>query len=315
MFTQLLAEHFVHTALWAGAVVGGRLRCDRRLRRGARDELRGARDLGARLHRRRRRARARDRPGARDPRRLAARRTRARAPLPARARAGQRDRRGARVRPRRRRPLPLALPGLRDRGDEPPLRQHRRRLRRAAAEPRDRRERSCSSALALLYRPLLFSSVDPEIAAARGVPLRALSVAIFLLLALTTAEAIQVVGVLLVLTLVITPAAAAQRLTGRPALALAAQRRDRARLDRGRDPALAREVVADELLHRHDLVRRLRRGAGLRLEPRPSGPFDLEPAAADVGREVAGAPDGAARGVKTASGSGASAASGGATSA
>ena len=70
--------------------------------------------------------------------------------------------------------------------------------------------------LAVLYRPLLFSSVDPEIAAARGVPLRALSVAIFLLLALTTAEAIQVVGVLLVLTLVITPAAAAQRLTGRP---------------------------------------------------------------------------------------------------
>jgi zinc/manganese transport system permease protein len=74
--------------------------------------------------------------------------------------------------------------------------------------------------LAVLYRPLLFSSVDPEIAAARGVPLRALSVGIFLLLALTTAEAIQVVGVLLVLTLVITPAAAAQRLTGRPALAL-----------------------------------------------------------------------------------------------
>jgi zinc/manganese transport system permease protein len=74
--------------------------------------------------------------------------------------------------------------------------------------------------LAVLYRPLFFSSVDPEIAAARGVPLRALSVAIFLLLALTTAEAIQVVGVLLVLTLVITPAAAAQRLTGRPGLAL-----------------------------------------------------------------------------------------------
>jgi zinc/manganese transport system permease protein len=74
--------------------------------------------------------------------------------------------------------------------------------------------------LAVLYRPLQFSSVDPEIAAARGVPTRVLSVAIFLLLALTTAEAIQVVGVLLVLTLVITPAAAAQRLTGRPGLAL-----------------------------------------------------------------------------------------------
>ncbi|HTZ04153.1 MAG TPA: metal ABC transporter permease [Gaiellaceae bacterium] len=74
--------------------------------------------------------------------------------------------------------------------------------------------------LIALYRPLLFSSVDPDVAAARGVPLRALSVAIFLLLALTTAEAIQVVGVLLVLTLVITPAAAAQRLTVRPGLAI-----------------------------------------------------------------------------------------------
>jgi len=74
--------------------------------------------------------------------------------------------------------------------------------------------------VAVLYRPLFFSSVDPEIAAARGVPLRVLSVGIFLLLALTTAEAIQVVGVLLVLTLVITPAAAAQHLTRRPAVAL-----------------------------------------------------------------------------------------------
>ena len=71
-----------------------------------------------------------------------------------------------------------------------------------------------------LYRPLLFASVDPEGAEARGVPIRLLSVAVFLLLALTTAEAIQVVGVLLVLTLVITPAAGAQRLTVRPARAL-----------------------------------------------------------------------------------------------
>jgi zinc/manganese transport system permease protein len=76
------------------------------------------------------------------------------------------------------------------------------------------------AAVASCYRPLLFASVDPEGAEARGVPVRALSVAVFLLLALTTAEAIQVVGVLLVLTLVITPAAAAQRLTPRPTLAL-----------------------------------------------------------------------------------------------
>jgi zinc/manganese transport system permease protein len=75
--------------------------------------------------------------------------------------------------------------------------------------------------IGIAYRPLLFSSVDPEVAEARGVPLRALSVLTFLLLALTTAEAIQVVGVLLVLTLVITPAAAAQRLSANPATALA----------------------------------------------------------------------------------------------
>ena len=75
--------------------------------------------------------------------------------------------------------------------------------------------------LTAIYRPLLFASVDPEVAEARGVPVRAISVTIFLLLALTTAEAIQVVGVLLVLTLVITPAAAAQRLTARPGLAIA----------------------------------------------------------------------------------------------
>ncbi len=77
------------------------------------------------------------------------------------------------------------------------------------------------AALAVSYRPLFFSSVDPDAAEARGVPLRALNVIVFLLLALTTAAAIQVVGVLLVLTLIITPAAAAQRLTARPATAIA----------------------------------------------------------------------------------------------
>jgi zinc/manganese transport system permease protein len=74
--------------------------------------------------------------------------------------------------------------------------------------------------LGATYRPLLFASVDPEAAEARGVPLRLLSVILLLVVALTTAEAIQVVGVLLVLTLVVTPAAAATRLTARPGLAL-----------------------------------------------------------------------------------------------
>jgi zinc/manganese transport system permease protein len=75
-------------------------------------------------------------------------------------------------------------------------------------------------ALAAIYRPLLFSSVDPDVAAARGIPTRLLNVAVFLLLALATASAIQVVGVLLVLTLVITPAAAARYLTASPATAI-----------------------------------------------------------------------------------------------
>ena len=73
--------------------------------------------------------------------------------------------------------------------------------------------------LALAYRPLLFASVDPDGAEARGVSLRALSVVLLVLVALATAEAVQVVGVLLVLTLVITPAAAAVQLTARPFLA------------------------------------------------------------------------------------------------
>ena len=75
--------------------------------------------------------------------------------------------------------------------------------------------------LAATFWPLVFASVDPEAAEARGVSLRLLSVMLLLLVALTTAEAVQVVGVLLVLTLVITPAAAATRLTARPIAAIA----------------------------------------------------------------------------------------------
>jgi zinc/manganese transport system permease protein len=73
--------------------------------------------------------------------------------------------------------------------------------------------------LAMISRPLMFASVDPEVAEARGVPVRALSVTFLVILAVAVAEAIQVVGVLLVLTLLITPAASAQKLTARPALA------------------------------------------------------------------------------------------------
>ena len=74
-------------------------------------------------------------------------------------------------------------------------------------------------ALAVISRPLMFASVDPEVAEARGVPVRGLSLGFLVILAIAVAEAIQVVGVLLVLTLLITPAAAAQKLTARPARA------------------------------------------------------------------------------------------------
>jgi zinc/manganese transport system permease protein len=72
-------------------------------------------------------------------------------------------------------------------------------------------------ALAVLARPLLFASVDPTVAEARGVPVRALGVAFTLLLALTITMAVQVVGALLLFALVVTPAATALHLTARPA--------------------------------------------------------------------------------------------------
>ncbi len=71
-------------------------------------------------------------------------------------------------------------------------------------------------ATALLYRPLLFASVDPDVAEARGVRTRLVGVAFLLVLALTVTEAAQIVGTLLVLSLAITPAAAAGRLSARP---------------------------------------------------------------------------------------------------
>ena len=71
-------------------------------------------------------------------------------------------------------------------------------------------------ALAIIFRPLLFSSIDPEVAEARGVPVRALGIIFMLILAITVAEAIQVVGVLLVFALIVVPAAAAQHLTHKP---------------------------------------------------------------------------------------------------
>lgn len=74
--------------------------------------------------------------------------------------------------------------------------------------------------LAAIYRPLRFASVDPDVAEARGVPVRLLSVIFLLVLALAVTAAVQEVGVLLILTLVIVPAGAAQRLTVHPGRAI-----------------------------------------------------------------------------------------------
>jgi zinc/manganese transport system permease protein len=76
-------------------------------------------------------------------------------------------------------------------------------------------------ALGALARPLLFASVDPDVAAARGVPVRRLGLAFLLLLALAVGATSQITGVLLVFALLVAPAASAQALTARPAASLA----------------------------------------------------------------------------------------------
>ena len=72
--------------------------------------------------------------------------------------------------------------------------------------------------LLLIWRPLSFASLDPEVAEARGVPTKTLGIVFMLLLALAVAASVQIVGALLVMTLLVTPAAAALRLTSSPLL-------------------------------------------------------------------------------------------------
>jgi zinc/manganese transport system permease protein len=74
------------------------------------------------------------------------------------------------------------------------------------------------TALLFIWRPLTFASLDLEVAEARAVPTKALGIVFMLLLALAVAASVQVVGALLVMTLLVTPAAAALRLTSSPLL-------------------------------------------------------------------------------------------------
>ena len=71
------------------------------------------------------------------------------------------------------------------------------------------------AALAVIARPLLFATLQPELAEAKGVSLRLVSLAFLAIVALTVAECVQIVGVLLVFTLMVGPAAVAGRLTTR----------------------------------------------------------------------------------------------------
>ena len=71
-------------------------------------------------------------------------------------------------------------------------------------------------AMLVLFRPLLFASVDPRVALARGLWVRTLGIVFLMVLAFAVTEAAQIVGTLLVLSLAITPAAAAQRWSANP---------------------------------------------------------------------------------------------------
>jgi len=74
---------------------------------------------------------------------------------------------------------------------------------------------TCVAVLAIA-RPLLFVTLDPEVATSRGVPIRVLTAFFLILVAITVAEAVQAVGALLVFGLMVTPAAVAQNLTTSP---------------------------------------------------------------------------------------------------
>ena len=70
--------------------------------------------------------------------------------------------------------------------------------------------------IVVVYRPLLFATLDEEVAEAKGVPVRALSIAFMVILAIAVSEAVQAVGVLLIFALIVAPAAIAERFTTRP---------------------------------------------------------------------------------------------------
>jgi zinc/manganese transport system permease protein len=75
--------------------------------------------------------------------------------------------------------------------------------------------------VAAVYRPLLFASLDEDVAEARGIPVRALSIGFLVIVAVAVTAAVQVVGVLLIFSLLVLPGAIAERLCRTPGRAIA----------------------------------------------------------------------------------------------
>ena len=118
------------------------------------------------------------------------------------------------------------------------------------------------AALGFIARPLIFASLQAELAEARGVPLRVVSVAFLAIVAIAVAECAQIVGVLLVFTLMVGPAAAARNVSRRlgPAVALSAGARAVRGL--GRPDARVLHRLAGELLDHGAVGARLFRQSG-----------------------------------------------------
>jgi zinc/manganese transport system permease protein len=79
----------------------------------------------------------------------------------------------------------------------------------------------CLASMGVIARPLVFASVDPDVAEARGVRVQAISIVFLLLVALAVAVTVQIVGTLLIFALLVAPGACALALTARPARGLA----------------------------------------------------------------------------------------------
>ena len=169
-----------------------------------------------------------------------------------RARSGRARRPGARARrghrrdpghgPRHGRPVPLYQHALRQQAVHAALRIHLRdRYGYHARDDRDRRRLPAGAVV--LFRPLLFCSVSPQVAEARGVPVRMVSALFLVCMAVAVAEAAQVVGVLLSTALLIGPPATAAYLVSRPGSRHDRGRHNRAAGDVGRHRAVVRQLL------------------------------------------------------------------------